>query len=254
MWNGGRVDETQIRAFYETHPVKMPGTSNAWGIRQMHDHFVARVSKLRPGRLLDAGCGCGYLGAKLAPLCGAYHGVDLSFKALALARELVPGGRFSQGSLCVLPYADGGFDCVVCEEVLEHIPDCDRAVAELARVTRPGGRVLISMPNPLNPDIAYSFFIRGRYTRQPYEWPISRQRLAHKAAQAGLRVKEFFSCHYRPPLARGLPRAVRDPLTSMQRLVSRLSHVPLGLYQFFSLAKDMHRPHACPTGLRQKRA
>jgi SAM-dependent methyltransferase len=235
---GGRVDEGQIRAFYEDHPIAMPATSRSHGVREMHDQFVARVSTLRPARLLDAGCGRGYLGVELVPLCGAYYGGDLSMKALALARDLVPRGSFCQGSLCRLPYSDSSFDCVVCEEVLEHVPEWDRAVAELARVTRPGGRVLISMPNPLNPDVIYSFFVRGRYTRQPYEWPISRLRFERGAGRAGLRVEEFFSYYHRPPLGRGLPRALHNGLMRVQGLASRLSGVPLGLYQFFSLRKD----------------
>jgi SAM-dependent methyltransferase len=233
-----RVDEAQIKAFYEGHPMRMPAVPGVHGILETHNAFADRVAALRPELLLDAGCGGGYLGERLAPLCGAYYGVDLSHASLVLAKGRVPGGLFCQGSLCRMPYPDACFDCVVCEEVLEHIPDCDQAIAELGRVARPGGRVLIAMPNPLSPDMAYSFFIRGRYTGQPYEWPISRDRLEYHAGRAGLRVTEFFSLFHRPPLGRGMPRALHDGLMRVLEFASRVSGVPTGLIQFFSLTKD----------------
>jgi 2-polyprenyl-3-methyl-5-hydroxy-6-metoxy-1,4-benzoquinol methylase len=53
-----------------------------------------------------------------------------------------------------LPFADHSFDVVLCTEVLEHVPDPAVVVAELARVTKPGGRVIVSIPNEVNIDRA----------------------------------------------------------------------------------------------------
>lgn len=231
------MDEARIRAYYEKHPCGAPPLPRLPDIREMHDHFASRVAPLMPERLLDAGCGRGFLGERLAPFCGSYYGIDISSAALAIARDRVPRGIFHQGSVAKLPYADGCFDCVVCAEVLEHVPDYVRAIAELARVTRSGGQVLISTPNPLNPDVVYGFIAHGRYTRQPYERPIAHRRLTLAFEREGLRVAEFFSFYHRPPLGRGMPRALHDWLMGIQRRVSQLLDVPLGLYLFFSLTK-----------------
>ncbi len=231
------MDEAQIRDYYEKHPHGAPPVARLPDVRQIHDLFAARVASLMPERLLDAGCGKGLLGQRLAAFCGSYYGIDISSVALDVARGRIPRGDFRRGSVSRLPYGDGCFDCVVCAEVLEHVPDYDRAIAHLARVTRPGGRVLISTPNPLNPDLIYSLLRHGRYTPQPYERPIAHWRLARVFRREGLRVTEFFSFYHRPLFGRRMHRELHDRLMSIQQCVSQLLGVPLGLYQFFSLTK-----------------
>jgi SAM-dependent methyltransferase len=51
-----------------------------------------------------------------------------------------------QGDALSLPYADGTFDCVIASEILEHVPQDDRAISELVRVLKPGGRLAITVP------------------------------------------------------------------------------------------------------------
>jgi SAM-dependent methyltransferase len=74
--------------------------------------------------------------------------VEALFAAMAAQGE-APGGslaRTVRADLLELPFADASFDVVIASEVLEHIPDDRRAVAEIARVVRPGGRVAITVP------------------------------------------------------------------------------------------------------------
>ncbi|MBM3787199.1 MAG: methyltransferase domain-containing protein [Acidobacteria bacterium] len=93
-------------------------------------------------RVLDAGCGKGRFGrAILAEQPGArIHGMDL---ALAMLHHVQPPLFAAAGSLTALPYKDGAFDCAYATESLEHAVDIDLGVAELCRVVKPGGRIVI---------------------------------------------------------------------------------------------------------------
>ncbi|MEA2462109.1 MAG: hypothetical protein QOH90_2286 [Actinomycetota bacterium] len=100
---------------------------------------------LQPGaRLLDAGCGSGRTLDELVRY-GRVSGVDLSPDAVDAARRRghddVRVARVEQ-----LPFADATFDVVTCLDVVEHTPDDRATLAELRRVTRPGGLLLVTVP------------------------------------------------------------------------------------------------------------
>ncbi|MBI2919572.1 MAG: methyltransferase domain-containing protein [Planctomycetes bacterium] len=98
-------------------------------------------------RILDAGCGTGEASGRLAELYprASVVGVDILDGHLDLARARLArlGGRvrFENRSVFRLGLPDASFDLVACRHVIQAIPDADRALAELARVTRPGGRL-----------------------------------------------------------------------------------------------------------------
>lgn len=111
--------------------------------------------RLAPGeRLLDAGCGEGRhcFGA----LERGVHvvGLDLDRSGLRAAAgglrrrgaELGRSAAMLQGDTFRLPFRNGSFDKVICAEVMEHVHDFHAAARELARVTRPGGRVAVTIP------------------------------------------------------------------------------------------------------------
>lgn len=108
------------------------------------------AAQLAAGReVLDAGCGVGWGTVRLAEAGTARAvGVDIDQPALASARERA-GGRaeFVKGDLLALPFGDASFDFVVCFEAIEHVSDPQRALDELRRVIRPGGRLAVSSPN-----------------------------------------------------------------------------------------------------------
>lgn len=99
-----------------------------------------------PGRiLLDAGCGGGLLAPHVRDLGYRHVGVDLRRSGLALAAErgVTPVG----GDVAALPLAADSADVVVAGEILEHVPDLPATVAELCRVLRPGGTVVLDTLN-----------------------------------------------------------------------------------------------------------
>jgi SAM-dependent methyltransferase len=110
---------------------------------------------VRPGELLlDAGCGEGRHCFGALERGARVVGLDLDANALAQsaralrgrARDLGRLGAMLQGDTFALPFADNRFDKVICSEVMEHVHDFRAAARELARVTRVGGMVAVTIP------------------------------------------------------------------------------------------------------------
>lgn len=103
----------------------------------------------QPGhRLLDAGCGAGEVARELAAVVapdGEVVALDYSDVTVATAAQRHDGSpvRYQTGDVAALTFPDGSFDGVRSERVLQHLTDPDGAIAELVRVTRPGGRVCL---------------------------------------------------------------------------------------------------------------
>ena len=102
------------------------------------------------GAVLEVGCGDAVLlGAVIAALPAVptrVVGLDLASGRLSRARTRLGRGGFACASADALPLATASFDLTICAEVLEHLLDPAAALRELARVTKPGGRVLVSVP------------------------------------------------------------------------------------------------------------
>jgi SAM-dependent methyltransferase len=105
------------------------------------------VRKYGAGRdVFEAGCGTGLLLRETATFARSAVGLDLSRGMLRPARAR--GLRVVQGSLTDVPLPDASFDLVYSMKVLAHIPPIEAAVAELARLVRPGGHLLLEFYNP----------------------------------------------------------------------------------------------------------
>ena len=102
------------------------------------------------GRVLDVGCGDGQV-ARLAHRLGAevVAGVDPTWNQISVAAARGGGPSFARADAAALPFADGCFDAVVACLVFEHIRTVDEAIAEVARVLRPGGAFLFFLNHPL---------------------------------------------------------------------------------------------------------
>src|SRR5256885_5649481 len=134
------------------------------------DGLAARVRRFLGAsgdeRALDVGCGAGALALALAPLVREVVGVDRVPELLELARERAPrNATFVEADATHLPYSNGEFDLAGTLRTLHHVPRPELVLAELVRVTRPGGRVLvIDQLAPVDPleAIAVDRFERAR--------------------------------------------------------------------------------------------
>jgi SAM-dependent methyltransferase len=130
--------------------------------------YIAKLAAVRewlngasPGaRVLDAGCGEGVLVEEYATRL-AIEGIDPNYAS----------DRVRTGSLTALPYADGTFDRALCLDVLEHLTFEEQplALGELFRVLRPGGELLISVPNLAHLQSRVHFLLLGRLIRTASE-------------------------------------------------------------------------------------
>jgi SAM-dependent methyltransferase len=99
------------------------------------------VAEVAPRRVLEVGCGPGELAARFQGELGAdVVAIDISPRMVELARTRGVDARV--GDVVDLPFAAGEFDCAVAAWMLYHVSDVDRALGELARVLRPGGRLV----------------------------------------------------------------------------------------------------------------
>jgi SAM-dependent methyltransferase len=109
-------------------------------------HFLAAVDPRHDENALDVACGPGLLARAFAPHVGEYVGVDLTpamvNKAGAIVHEAgIRNARFEIADALRLPFEANTFDLVLTRLALHHMPDPRRAVQEMARVLRPGGRL-----------------------------------------------------------------------------------------------------------------
>jgi SAM-dependent methyltransferase len=118
-------------------------------VRHRYAYDLVRDYAETQYRLLDVGSGEGYGSTILAPLVASYVGIDVSSDAVADAR-----GRYGSDSVSfqeydglTIPHTDGSFELITSFQVIEHVADVPRYVAEMRRVCRSGGHVLITTPN-----------------------------------------------------------------------------------------------------------
>ena len=114
------------------------------------------------GSILENGCGVGMYVERLAPFGGKIFGLEYDFERAAEAGARSPGIVNAAGER--LPYPDASFDLILSHEVLEHVADDAQAVREMVRVIRPGGRIVIFVPNRGYPFETHGIYWRGKYS------------------------------------------------------------------------------------------
>lgn len=159
-----------------------------------HPVMRALLDPLPASTALDAACGTGRYSAYLAARGHRVVGVDRSGAMLAKARAKLPEGEFREGDLEALPLESGSVDAAVCALAMVHLPEIATAIAELARVVRPGGRVIISDVHPFVVMLGWQAQFRtadggAGFMRLHPHLP---SEYCQAAAAAGLRVR---GCH-----------------------------------------------------------
>jgi ubiquinone/menaquinone biosynthesis C-methylase UbiE len=139
----------QNRAYYDEFSARYEH-GRGQGYHALIDELEAdyALKWARGARVLEAGCGTGLILERLRPHVAELVGVDLSHGMLRHAARR--GQRVVQGSITQLPFPDQSFDAVCSFKVLAHVEQIERALGELARVTRPGGHLVLEFYNPLS--------------------------------------------------------------------------------------------------------
>ncbi|MCJ7513228.1 MAG: class I SAM-dependent methyltransferase [Anaerolineales bacterium] len=120
----------------------------------------AAAGKRLAGSVLDNGCGVGLYLRRLAGSAQRAVGVELDFERGAQAKSAAP---VVNAAAEALPLASAAFDLILSHEVLEHVADDQAALAEMARLLRPGGRLVLFVPNRGYPFETHGVYWRGRY-------------------------------------------------------------------------------------------
>jgi SAM-dependent methyltransferase len=163
--DGGWLEEPTIdavRSYWERNPVAAAAVPHPLGapeyfayydrLREANEPpaFAARLHeypRFAGKAVLDVGCGNGYVLSRYALEGASVFGIDLTRTAVGLSRRRFDlmrlAGDFTVGNAECLPFRDRSFDCVCSMGVLHHTPDTRKAVAEVFRVLRPGGTVIL---------------------------------------------------------------------------------------------------------------
>ena len=166
--------------------------------RPVHDAVLDVLTAEPCARVLAVGCGTGRLAERLAaePKVRRVVGCDFSAGMLEHAAErIAPAARkdperiaLVRGDATRLPFADAAFDAAVSTEAFHWFPDQDAALAEIHRILRPGGRLLLALVSPPFEFIADAFEVGMRIVGQPLWWTTP-SRLAAQVTRGGFRVE-----------------------------------------------------------------
>ncbi len=113
------------------------------------------------GRVLVDGCGVGMYLERLARTARQAIGLDIELERTLEAHQMVEQVVCGAGE--ALPFPEGYFDLVLSHEVLEHVQDDRQAIREIIRVLRPGGRLVLFVPNRGYPFETHGIYWRGQY-------------------------------------------------------------------------------------------
>jgi demethylmenaquinone methyltransferase/2-methoxy-6-polyprenyl-1,4-benzoquinol methylase len=157
----GTLEETQVRAMFDRiagiydrlNSVMTAGLHHEWRRR------AADLAAVRAGdRVLDVATGTGDLAVELAARGCEVVGCDFSEAMLELARSKAPGVAFEVANALELPYAADSFDAATVGFGARNFSDLERGLAEMARIVRPGGRVVVlEMTTPRRPPLSTFF-------------------------------------------------------------------------------------------------
>lgn len=257
--DGGGVDTASREPFLECvsdeYAVNWSEDLEEMHEESSHSHFIevwtrramlARLAGALPASptIVDVGCSTGYLLADLRSRLpdAKLIGVDLVASGLRKAHVHVPDALLLHADACSLPLQDSSVDGVLSANLLEHVPDDRRALAEIFRILRPGGRAVVVVPvSPRNYD-CYDRLLG-------HERRYGRREISLKAHEAGMLVLQ--DIHLGAPLypafwavkqrnrrrheqlrGHALERKVRDDMertsnSSLGRLACRLEQLLL---------------------------
>jgi demethylmenaquinone methyltransferase / 2-methoxy-6-polyprenyl-1,4-benzoquinol methylase len=159
MSSAGRLAEPQVEAMFD-RIASVYDLMNSVMTAGMHQRWRERAVDLAgsPGRALDVATGTGDLAIALRARGAEVVGVDFAEKMLEIARQKAPDIEFRAGNALALDFADNEFDAATVGFGARNFDNLDRGLAEMARVVRPGGRVVIlEITTPQKPPLSWFF-------------------------------------------------------------------------------------------------
>lgn len=190
--------------FYDTIADRFDTVMNRYDLTRrveiVFDELLGGAS-LEGLRLLDAGCGTGWFSARAAARHARVISLDIGVRLLEKTREKCPAALVA-GDACHLPFADSTLDIVISSECIEHTQEPLQAVRELCRVLKPGGTLIITVPNRF---WRWSATFAAVFKLRPYEglenwlwwWELRRGLRTEK-----MRIVAMSGFHLFPPLVR----------------------------------------------------
>jgi demethylmenaquinone methyltransferase / 2-methoxy-6-polyprenyl-1,4-benzoquinol methylase len=158
---GGTLEEGQVRAMFDRIAGVYDGMNSVMtaGLHHRWRERAADLARVGPGsRALDVATGTGDLALALARRGAQVVGSDFSEGMLARAREKSSAVTWEQANALELPYADDSFDAATIGFGARNLSDLPRGLAEMARVVRPGGRVVVlEITTPTRPPLSTFF-------------------------------------------------------------------------------------------------
>ena len=164
------------------------------------------------GRVLGSiGCGTAATEELLVKQGREVHGVDIAPEAIEQAKPRLTSARVVDPSN-PSPFPPASLDGLILADVIEHIPRAWQALAEFVKAVKPGGWVVISVPNMRNWDVVFQFALRGDWPEMPggifdssHVQVMSKARLERWCRSAGLRIERWFDRYdpYGPRRYRG---------------------------------------------------
>jgi methionine biosynthesis protein MetW len=164
---------TELRRTYERYWTDRLATPCA-PAAEAPNEILESIEPLLPAgiRLLDVGCGDGFVFRVARARFQRVFGCDVALAALRRAQ------RAGMRTVCAdlagsLPYEDGAFDCITCLEVIEHVADPLHLLTELRRVLKSGGTLIITTPNIRYFRHVLTLLLRGRFphtTTDTFVW------------------------------------------------------------------------------------
>lgn len=218
--------------YFSTHTyanVSFDKYSQYWWSNRFYATLARRYGQ-RGGRLLEIGSGLGHLVGQLENSFRTY-GMDLNHWAVKQSGAVVKNTVLQTGSAQELPFDDGVFNVVVIKHIVEHLPQPEKAIAEIGRVTEAGGILILATPNlgsllkPWKGERWIGYQDPTHISlKQPAEWLT----LIQKAGFDFLRVfaDGFWDVPYIPVLPKQIQKLVFGSLGGMQAITG-LIYLPM---------------------------
>ena len=134
--------------YFSTHTyadVSFAKYSQYWWSNRFQAMLARRYGR-RGARLLEVGSGMGHLVADLEDSFQTY-GIDINHWAVDRSKDVVQNTQLQTASAQELPFKDNSFNVVIIKHIVEHLPDPQKAIREIGRVTEPGGTLILATPN-----------------------------------------------------------------------------------------------------------